>query len=215
MYLPAATATNTPTATDSIAILTSLTMVGTGTSDRLLHMQGSSDKKNFRMWIYSGGTLQREYFIEQASSTVVAGLNWTNTTIVGQRGANTAANSSGGTMGTPATSLGTSNNAYAKIGGTVCFVGGGGEVYLDASTYNSTFTSSAPQLNGGGIIVPLCFATNTSLMNGKIGNCIDSWFAYINGAVDGSAFGSSPSYQFMYLNNRVVPWDGNNPAILT
>src|SRR6185312_15789343 len=49
-YVPAGTATFPATASDQILVSNSLSWVGTGTNDRILHMQASTDKKNLRLW---------------------------------------------------------------------------------------------------------------------------------------------------------------------
>lgn len=216
LYVPAATATNTPTATDQVIVNNSNTLVGTGTSDRVISMQASSDKKNFRLWVYSAGVLQREIFFERCVSTVVGTFNWTDPLVVGNIPAiagTSAGASGGGPLASPsAGAQGASGNMYAKIGGTVATVGGGGECYL-ASTSTTGFSLVNPELNGASPLVPLVFASNTVGACGKLGNRRDTWFAWANGIVDGTSFGNSPNFQFMYLNARVVPWDSTNPLV--
>ena len=219
LYVPAGTATFTPTATDQIVISNSLTLVGTGTNDRIVSMQASNDKKNFRLWVYSGGALQREIFFERCVSTVITGFNWTDPLVVGNSAAvsgSAGSSTSGGSLAAPAGGTqGGSGNAYAKIGGTVATVGGGGESYLGGASGTSQFGLVNPELNGASPLAPNVFASNTAGARGKLGNRQDSWFAYANGIVDGASFGNSPNFQFMYINTRVVPWDSTNPLIMT
>lgn len=217
VYVPAATATNTPTATDQVLVLSSLTLVGTGANDRVISMCGSSDKKHFRLWVYSNAVLQREYFIERASSSVSSAFSWNDPLVVGQNTAigGSAQSTGGHSLGAPSGSTqGSTNNAYAKIGGTIVAVGGGGEQYI-AGTASSTFLVANPELQGASPIVPLVFATKTTNFEGKIGNRIDAWFPFTNGITDSFSFASTANFQFMYTNSRVVPWDGASPLIMS
>jgi hypothetical protein len=218
VYVPAATATNTPTATDQVLVMNSLTLVGAGAADRVISMQGSSDKKNFRLWVYSAATLQREYFIERCISTVNSSWNWTDPLVVGQLTAITAGNAAviaGGSLAaSPAGAQGTTNMWYAKIGGTIVQVGGGGEMYLGGGGAG-TFAVANPELNGASPIVPLVFASKLTNIEGKLGNRQDAWFSYANGITDASSFGSSPNFQFQFINSRLVPWDGASALVTT
>lgn len=219
VYLPAGTSTNTPTATDQVLVQNSLTLVGTGANDRLIQMQGSTDKKNFRLWVYSNGVMQREYFIERGTSSVQSALNWTDPLVVGQNTAISGSSSfsgTGGPISNPSgSSQGSTGNAYAKIAGQIVAVGGGGELYLGSTRMGqgvNCFTTANPELNGGGPIVPTVFASSTTFTQGKLANRIDSWFPFVNGITDNTWFGSN--YNYMYANSRVVPWDGVNPMII-
>jgi hypothetical protein len=215
-YVPAGTASNVPTATDQIVVLNSATLVGTGANDRLVSMQASTDKKNFRLWVYSAATLQREVFFERCSSTVVSALGWNDPLVVGNAAAvaaGSANTTAGGCLAAPAAGTqGSSGNAYAKIGGTVANVGGGGEVYLNVGN-SGAFGIANPEANGASPLVPTVFASNTAGARGKLGNRVDSWFAYLNGIVDGTPFGTGPFFQFMQVNSRFVPWDSTNPLV--
>jgi hypothetical protein len=215
-YVPAATATNTPTATDQVLDMNSLTLVGTGAVDRVISMCGTTDKKNFRLWVYSNATLQREYFVERGSSVVLSAFGWTDPLVVGQWtavGASTPSTAGHGLGVAGSGAQGSASNAYAKIGGTIVSVGGGGEQYLNGSG-SSTFATANPELLGASPIVPLVFATKTTNFEGKMANRVDAWFPFTNGIVDGFSFASGTNFAFMYLNARMVVWDSASPLIM-
>lgn len=218
-YVPASTATFPATATDQILVSNSLSWVGTGTTDRLLQIQASTDKKSLRLWTYSAGANIMRYFSERCSSTVIAGMGWTDPLVVGIAGSGyTGANawtSTGSSIGSVAGTQGAFANFWAKIGGTVVNVGGGCEAYLGSTRMANgagAFATVNPELNGGGPIVPLVFASVTTFAEGKLGNVIDAWFPFVNGITDNTWLGSS--YNFMYFSTQIVPWDGVNPGII-
>jgi hypothetical protein len=216
VYVPAGTATNTPTATDQVLVMNSLTLVGTGTNDRVVTIVGDTTKKHLHLLIYSNGALVREYWITRCTSTVLSAWNWNDPLIVGQVTAVTASNAAatgGGSMALPAGSTqGSTGNAYAKIGTTIAAVGGGGEHPVGTGA-GGTFAVANPELNGGAPIVPITFGTATTNVEGKLGNAIDEWFPYSTAIPDGNAFGSSPSFQFIYANTSMIAWDGVNPLV--
>lgn len=218
LYTPAATATNTPTATDQVLNTNALTWVGTSTTaDRTFSIIASTDKKHFRLFVYVGGTLQREIFTERVNSQVLASFNWTDPLITGNRTVISFANASavsGGSKGTFVGGSGASGGQYARIGGTTIALGGGGETYLNTGGSNA-FSDPNPELQGGVIVTPLCYASNTAGFGGKVGDTIDAWFTYTTNPWDPTPYGINPNFQFMATNTRMHPWDSLNTLVVS
>lgn len=220
LFTPAATSTNEPTATDAVIVMAGLSLVGGGAGDRVTSMAGSIDKKNFRLWVYTGGVLAREFWIERCASTVIGSLAWTDPLVVGNMGAQ-AGTAAFGTAGNNVIGAsnggaqGSTGNAYARIANQIAVVNGGAELYNGSTRVNqgvNNFLTANCELNGGGPIVPTVFASTTTFVEGKLGNRVDSWFPFVTGITDNTWFGTN--FNYMYLNTRLVPWDGANPLII-
>lgn len=210
LYLPAATPTNKPTASDECIITSGVSVVATAaSSDRVWHAISSTDKKCTRLTIFRSNTLVNIYELEEIISTVTT-TTWTpplvgrNTSIQPGAGAVTL---SGGSMGAPG-GVGGQNGAIARVNSTNIAVGGGGEVFFGTG---SPFGVAAPELQAAASLIPLCFASNTANFQGKLGNRIDAWASYYSGSTSGDTFGS---LQFVQFGTQVYPWDGlSNPQI--
>jgi hypothetical protein len=213
LYVPAGTANQRPTATDESVLATGITIINaTASADRVYHLLCTSDKKMMRLWIFRAGVLAKEFFLESCNSTVNASFNWTTFVVGGQNSSNvwTQPGQAGGSMQATTALLGAVNCQLARIGGTNVGVGGGGEGYFGVLT-GAPFTPMNPALQGGSLIIPLVFASNTADFEGKLGNRIDAWYAWANGTVQGDLFGN---FEFAALNTLLQPWDGSSSVVM-
>ena len=207
LYVPAGTATNRPTATDESVLATGVTILGAlASTDRVYHLLCTTDRKMMRLWVFRAGAMQKEIFLEACNSTVNVGFNWTTMVVGGQNSSNIwgQPGQAGGSMQATTAVAGAANCQIARIGGTNVGVGGGGEGYLGVLT-GVPFTPQNPVLNGGALIIPLVFASNTTNFEGKIGNRIDAWYGWANGTVVGDIFGN---FELVAFNTMLQPWDG-------
>lgn len=216
LYTPAGTTNQTPTATDESILATGITIVNSSASlDRVFHMQASTDKKIFRVWIYRSNTLIQSFYFEQVNSVVSAmsfspsfcGVQTSfSTPTAGSVGANV-----GHVLGGEMSNAGILHTGIARINATNVNLSGGGEEYRSAAG-SDAFATSSPELQAASPIVPVVFASNAGTLRGKVGNRIDAWFPYTNGIAQGDSFGS---LQFAFLGTGMWPWDGTNTVQTT
>jgi hypothetical protein len=216
-YLPAGTATFTPTSALGETIgSTAITVIGTiGAFDRVYQLVGTTDKKNYRLWIYSQGALQSEHFFENPVSSINPAFGWTKPYLIGNRGPLTFANNGsagGGSTGGSSGSTGGQSHRAIRIGSTNIAADGGALKYKQLA---NPFSVDSPELNGGAPIAPLVYSSIVAGFQGQIANAVDAWIPYSTNIVDGNPFGGNPSFQFQYFNTRLVPWDSVNASVLT
>jgi len=208
LYTPAGTATNTPTATDEVVILSATTLVNaTASQDRIWFCASTSDKKMFRAGIARQGSWAANFLgVELLTSRVTIsysptvwafGLlasNWQNW------------------IGSSTT------QATARINGVTVTVIGMVEGRSMFNTVAGLWQNTRTGCQGGTgyPIRPVAIGSTTTNTEGPIGSLIDMWtgrFVNSTAMADGEVYGNN---QFIITSTgMMIPWDGVTTPMMT
>ena len=235
-YVAAATPTQQPTATDECFDATSGSWVSaTASSDRVWHMWGNSDKKMARLSINRAGAPVSFIKTEKFTSSLVSPATFSLGTGGGTVGAIKSFYNAGEPAGGFQSGSGITQqyvtfcNYIANSKGDLCRVHCGGadnnikasqagESVAAAAASPTYFTNEKPYLQGGTgeLLFPhnLGSLTLPTTGDGKLGNVIDSWFAWTNANTTPSPGDSFGNLQFLALGSGIIlPWDGATTAV--
>lgn len=209
-FVPAATPSHQPTATDELVMLTALSLIdATASADRVWSGWVTSDAKMCRFGVArSGAWVGRFWGVELFT---VTGVNVPASAPVPVIAWGMAATNSS----IPPGAVAAGNQAHCRtLVSSVAFsavVGGGNESALGISGL-ANYSGFTPELQGG---APLIFAlslwTLTVGTRGKLGNRIDWWFALDNQIPGQTTVGKD----FIHMNHQLAasnsgwlwPWD--------
>jgi hypothetical protein len=229
LYAPAGTANQEPTATDEVIVTTGTTLINsTASLDRVFWFLGTTDKRMFRVAVMRNGTLISYWGVEKITSALVAPATWSLT--AGGTSAMYGFYHSSGSLtatGAPTSILSGTQGAASYLGGsarvhtssdlTIALDGGGESRGLSAAV--SGYAVEKPELQGssGELMYPLQKYSNTASASGKVGTCIDWWYAVTNAVTTTPALGDTfGTLQYVCLGPTTIwPWDGTTTPVMT
>lgn len=218
-YTPAGTATNQPTATDSLdnwtpagGIAGTGTIIGsTASGDRIWHIMGTTDKQGFRVFIYRQNTMISWFGCEVCNSAITA-MTWNSKSYVWATNNTTLTGGTNGHVLVVSTTVGNGNGGGIRLSGTNIAANGGGYSFGSTSNLSGLFGGENNlDLEAATPITQIGLYSSLASFQGKIGDRIDMYAAWANSLAQGNVFGTA---QWVLMGTAIHPWNGG-PVILS
>lgn len=209
LYVPAGTATNTPTATDENVVVSATSLINSATSlDRVWHCLATNEQKGFRVIVARGASSVGTYWgVEAVSSRTIVPFS---PSVWGFSISATSGVTFGNIFGST-----TTGGTIRLLANNISVIG----IIEGLNTFNTqggVWQNTKTELQGaiGFPMRPLSIGSSTSGFQGPIAYLIDWWFGRnASGATnwaDGDMYGGNKF--FGATHGMVWPWDNSSDS---
>jgi hypothetical protein len=204
-FVTGGTATNRPTASDEIVLISNSTWMSTSTgtdANIITNIQQSTDGQCTRVICCAGNSTTVFYMFDKPNASVTG---WTNPSVSGA-----FASASEGSVITQTTLSGASYFFRGRGSGTFnltfCSEGITSSLLTTALSSLNDFDSTIP-------FFPIGIASVTASHRGRHGSIYDMWYGLATPGVTGDTFPADLTRTFALFGDVIVPWNGTTPVV--